>query len=160
MASQLHFELCQRAAKYMRKNGFGVAFDDRFQPCTSNSEQPDAMGFRSNVSCLIEAKVSRADFLADKEKKFRKAHFLGMGDWRFYICPPDLIKVHELPEGWGLLYAKPKSIKVVKGWPANTQWSKKPFNGNKEAELSYMYSALRRMEIRGHLDAVYEGLQA
>lgn len=159
MASDLHFELCQRAAKYMSKSGFGVVFDDRFQPNTSNGEKPDAMGFRAGVSCLIEAKVSRADFLADKSKRFRQFPTLGMGDWRFYICPPNIITKEDLPTGWGLLYAREKSIKMVKGWPSNTRWiTEKPFKANKEAEQYYTYSALRRMQIRGHLSDVYKGL--
>jgi hypothetical protein len=156
MASELHDELCRRATKYMSSNGFGVVFDDRFQPLTPNGEMPDAMGFRSNTSCLIEVKVSRSDFLVDKKKKFRQFPTLGMGDWRFYLCPDGLIKPEELPVGWGLLYAKPKTIKVVCGWPSNTRWSECPFKSNKKAELAYMYSALRRMSIKGHLNTVYE----
>ena len=159
MASDLHFELCQKATKYMTMKGFGVVFDDRFQPHTCYGEKPDSMGFRGGTSCLIEAKVSRADFLVDKNKKFRNNPKLGMGDWRFYICPPNIIAVEDLPEGWGLLYARPKSIMAIRGWPPNTQWiTDKPFEGNKAAEMSYMYSALRRMQIRGHLDDVYEGI--
>ncbi|WP_187292388.1 hypothetical protein [Paraglaciecola psychrophila] len=159
MASELHNELCLRAAKYLKSNGFGVCFDDRFQAVTPTGEIPDVMGFRNNVSCLIEVKVSRSDFLADKKKKFRGSPELGMGDWRFYLCPSDLIKAEELPEGWGLLYAKPKTIKAIHGWPANTQWINCPFESNSQAERSYMYSALRRMEIKGHLSAVYEKLE-
>lgn len=36
--------------------------------------------------------------------------------------------------------------------------SSKPFAANKQAECDYMYSALRRMQVRGHLDQVYDGL--
>lgn len=161
MASQEHFELCLRAKKFLNNNGFNVAFDDRFQAVTGTGELPDAIGFRNGVSCLIEAKVSRADFLSDAKKHFRKQPSNGMGDWRFYICPPDLIKPDELPEGWGLLYAHKKIIKKVVGFPTNTQWgTKKPFNANKQAECDFMYSALRRVQIRGHLDVVYEKLES
>jgi hypothetical protein len=158
MASELHNALCIRGAKYLKNNGFGVVFDDRFQALTGTGEIPDVMGFRNEVSCLIEVKVSRSDFLADKKKQFRKYPMLGMGDWRFYLCPPDLIKPEELPSGWGLLYAKPKTIKAIHGWPPNTKWFNCPFKSNAQSELSYMYSALRRMEIKGHLNAVYEKL--
>ena len=159
MASNLHDELCLRAAKYLRSNGFGVVFDDRYRALVHTGEQPDAMGFRSNVSCLVEVKVSRSDFLADKKKRFRQFPHLGMGDWRFYMCPPNVIKVEDLPENWGLLYAHEKIIKVVKGWPKNTGWFDCPFKSNSEAELSFMYGALRRMQIRGHLNDVYEKLE-
>jgi len=158
MASLEHDVLCLRAAKFLKSNGFSIVFDDRFQAATGAGELPDAIGFRNGVSCLIEAKVSRADFLADKKKHFRKSPEFGMGDWRFYICPPSLIKVEELPEGWGLLYAHNKIIKKVHGFPPNTQWSNKPFGANKQAECDFMYSALRRLSIRGHFESVYEKL--
>lgn len=157
MASKEHSELCIRAAKFLRNNGFSVAFDDRFEAVTGTGELPDAIGFRNGVSVVIEVKVSRSDFFADKKKHFRREAETGMGDWRFFLCPVDLIKPEELPEGWGLLYAQNKIIKKVKGFPTNTQWhSKKPFNANKQAECDFMYSALRRIQLKGHLDVVYE----
>lgn len=80
-----HRELCQIAYKFLKRNGFKVCFHDRFIAVTSTGEQPDAMGFRNSASCLIEAKCSRADLLADRKKRFRKNPSLGMGDWRFFI---------------------------------------------------------------------------
>ncbi|WP_026960515.1 hypothetical protein [Aliagarivorans taiwanensis] len=156
MASKEHDEMCQRAAKYLKSNGFSVSFDDRFQAATGAGELPDALGFRNGASCLIEVKVTRSDFLSDKNKRFRKEPEMGMGDWRFYMCPPEIIKPDELPSGWGLLYCYPKMVKKVVGWPPNTQWSNKPFKSNKQAECDYMYGALRRIQVRGHLDVVYQ----
>ncbi len=83
-----HHELCQIAYKFLKRNGFKVCFHDRFVAVTSTGEQPDAMGFRNSASCLIEAKCSRADLLADRKKRFRKNPSLGMGDWRFFISEP------------------------------------------------------------------------
>lgn len=157
MASAEHNDLCLKAVKFLKNNGFAVSFDDRFQAATGTGELPDAIGFRNGVSVVIEVKVSRSDFLADKKKHFRKESESGMGDWRFFLCPPELIKPDELPEGWGLLYAHNKVIKKVYGFPPNTQWfSKKPFKANKQAECDYLYSALRRLAVKGHLDAIYE----
>ncbi|GKL70648.1 hypothetical protein NUBL21993_43030 [Klebsiella pneumoniae] len=34
----------------------------------------------------------------------------------------------------------------------------KPFQANKQAECDYMFSALRRMDLRGHLKEVYDGV--
>jgi hypothetical protein len=114
-------------------------------------------GFRNGSSCLIEAKASRADFLADRKKRFRIRPEMGMGDWRFFICEPGIISVEELPEGWGLLHAKGSRVHKVHGWPGNTAWySHKPFQANKQAECDFMYSALRRMQIRGYLPEVYD----
>lgn len=153
-----HDELCLRAERYLRSNGFGVVFHDKFIAANSSGEQPDALGFRSGVSCLIEAKTSRSDFLADKKKLFRVFPELGMGDWRFFICEPDIIKVEDLPDGWGLLYVVGKQIRKVHGWPPNTQWYNAPFKASLSDERAYMYSALRRMVVRGHFKEIYEGL--
>ncbi|TGG51058.1 hypothetical protein DAH22_00035 [Escherichia coli] len=100
-----HRELCQIAYKFLKRNGFKVCFHDRFIAVTSTGEQPDAMGFRNSASCLIEAKCSRADLLADRKKRFRKNPSLGMGDWRFFISEPGIISIEDLPPGWGLLHS-------------------------------------------------------
>ncbi len=156
MPSEMHNDLCRRACKYLENNGFAVAFDDRFEAAVDTGERPDALGFRNGVSCLIEVKVSRQDFLADKKKRFRKDPELGMGDWRFYLTPPNIVTVEDLPEGWGLLYASTKQIKKVHGWPPNTQWYlAKPMIANKQAECDYLYSALRRVKKAGYLESAY-----
>ena len=82
-----------------------------------------------------------------------------MGDWRFFMCEPGIIGVDDLPPGWGLLYVKGSRVMKVHGWPPNTQWFYgKPFTGNKQAECDFMYSALRRMVVRGHFDEIYDGI--
>lgn len=72
-------------------------------------EIPDAIGFRAAGDCdgtvVVEVKRSRADFLADAKKPHRSGEALGMGNWRYYLCPEGLIKPEELPEKWGLIYA-------------------------------------------------------
>ncbi|EMI7478858.1 hypothetical protein RNA47_002560 [Morganella morganii] len=159
MGDLTHDDLCEIAVRFLQNNGFNVAFGDRFQSSNGTGEQPDAIGFRSGVSCLLEAKVSRSDFLADKKKWFRQQPEKGMGDWRFFISPPDIIKPEDLPAGWGLLHVKGKRVFKVHGWPPNSYWqSKKPFSANKQAECDHMYSALRRLQIRGHLHEIYEGI--
>lgn len=153
-----HDSLCLQAEKFLKSNGFGIVFHDKFRAVTNSGEQPDALGFRSGVSCLIECKTSRADFLADRKKRFRVNPELGMGDWRFMLTPEGLIKQDELPEGWGLLETTGKRIIKTFGFPPNTMWFEKPLTGNKQAECDYMYSALRRMVIRGHFNEIYEGI--
>lgn len=112
-----HRELCQIAYKFLKRNGFKVCFHDRFIAVTSTGEQPDAMGFRNSASCLIEAKCSRADLLADRKKRFRKNPSLGMGDWRFFISEPGIISIEDLPPGWGLLHVVNGRVRKVHGWP-------------------------------------------
>jgi hypothetical protein len=157
-----HRELCQIAYKFLKRNGFKVCFHDRFIAVTSTGEQPDAMGFRNSASCLIEAKCSRADLLADRKKRFRKNPSLGMGDWRFFISEPGIISIEDLPPGWGLLHVVNGRVRKVHGWPkGNCCWGNpedKPFIGNKQVECDYMLSALRRMELRGHLNEIYDGV--
>ncbi len=83
---------------------------------------------------------------------FRAEPEKGMGDWRFYLCEPGVITVDDLPAGWGLLYAINGRVRKVHGWPGNHQWVvtvAKPFRANKQAECDYLFSALRRLEIRG-----------
>ena len=155
-----HSVLVERAEKWLKNQNCGVVFDDRFCAATPNGEQPDAIGFRSCTSILIECKATRSDFLSDKRKRFRKDPDLGMGDWRFYMCPTDLIQVQELPDGWGLLYFNGKTVRKIFGVPPNTQWfSRKPFTGHQDSELALLYSALRRIEIRGNFNQVYEKLK-
>ncbi len=153
-----HDSLCLLAEKFLVKNTFGVVFHDKFKAYTNTGEQPDCLGFRSGVSCLIECKTSRSDFLADKRKKFRTDPTLGMGDWRFFLAPTGIISVDELPTGWGLLETDGKRVKKVYRFPTNTEWFNKPFIGNKQAECDYMYSACRRMVIRGHFKEIYDGV--
>lgn len=160
MPSELHDELCVRAERWLKNQNCGVVFNDRFQAATYSGEQPDAIGFRSGCSILIECKASRSDFLADKRKRFRKDPSIGVGDWRFYMSPPGVINVSDLPEGWGLLWAHPRKIEKVHGIPPNTQWcSKAPFVGSKNDEIRLLYSALRRVSVRGHFDCIYEKLE-
>lgn len=152
-----HDDLVLRAEKWLKSQGCGVVFRDEFRALTHSGEQPDAIGWRDGLSIMIECKASRSDFFADKKKRFRIDPAMGMGDWRFFMCPPGIIKPEDLPEGWGLLYALPKQTKKVHGIPSNAMWwNGKPFNGNKRYETQMMYSALRRMVVRGHFDAIYE----
>lgn len=153
-----HDELVLRADRWLRNNGFSVTLRDGFSAWTTHGEKPDVIGWRDHVSCLIECKISRSDFLSDRKKPFRADPAIGMGDWRFYICPPGIITVDDLPEGWGLLYCHPKKIEKVHGFPPNTMWGNRPFDGNKRSETMMLRSALRRFQVRGLLDVVYEGV--
>jgi len=141
-----HDELTVLAEKWLKKKNCGVTFNDKFKALTSTGEQPDALGMRQHVSVMVECKCSKRDFVTDANKAFRKQPDLGVGDWRFYLCPERLIYPDEIPDGWGLLWVVNGKVKEIFGVPTNTQWqSNKPFTGNKEVEFSMMYSALRRL---------------
>ena len=68
----------------------------------------------STVSVVVEVKTSRSDFLADRKKAHRVEG--GMGTYRYFLCPTDVIRVDELPQGWGLLYVNERGhIKPMAG---------------------------------------------
>lgn len=153
-----HTELVKIAKKWLAKTcGCGVVFSELV---TSAIEVPDALGLRSDYTILVECKTSRSDFLADQKKIFRQLPEEGMGDFRFYLCEPDLIKIEDLPERWGLLYWDGKRVKKIRAPKGNIWLSQKEhrFNKNVKAEHKIMYSALRRIELRGDLDKIYEAL--
>lgn len=154
----LHRQLVEIAYKWVLKNtSCGVAFKE-LNTYASNREYPDVIGFGAWAhSVLIEVKVSRSDFLNDKKKKFRKNPEKGMGRQRFYCCPTGLIKMDELPKGWGLIYVsdKMKAKCVHSPYAGNIGERHDGFLQNIEAEHGFMYSALRRLHLRGRIDEVY-----
>lgn len=154
-----HADLCRRAEAWLKRQGCGVTIREPFRTHTVNREQPDAIGWRDGLSILVECKVSRSDFHSDKNKPFRSNPSKGMGDWRFYLCPPGVIEVSDLPQGWGLLWATGKIIRKIHGVPGNVGWWKeKPFEPCKRSESMYLASALRRLSLRGRLPEIYEPL--
>lgn len=143
-----HHELCEIGCRFLKTNGFRIAYTDQLRAWTSYGEQPDVIGFRNGASCLLEAKCSRSDLLADRKKPFRIDPSKGMGDWRFMICVPGIVDVGDLPQGWSLLHVLQDKVIKVHGWPANWSWvnqESKPFQANKQAECDTLYSALRRI---------------
>jgi hypothetical protein len=118
-----HSYLCGIARQWLRlpssRGGHGcqiVINEGRAGHC--GGESPDSIGFRAtgifDGSFLVECKASRSDFLADKYKPHRQS--LGMGKYRYYLCPEGMITVEDLPERWGLLWVNPKGrVKAVVG---------------------------------------------
>ena len=93
-----HGSLIEMAAKWLARQGYSVVTTD-----VVASELADAIGFATSESCLIECKASRSDFAADAKKYFRQNPEKGMGKYRYYLTPPGLLSLDELPAGWGLL---------------------------------------------------------
>ncbi len=150
----LHHELVQRAERWLKKSvGCGFVLKELV---SITMETPDAIGWKQGQSILVECKASRADFLSDKKKLFRRNPDRGMGMYRFYLCPPGVINLEDLPDKWGLLYCHPKKIEKVVG-PKGNVWLNFPsFEPNLQAEVLLMSSALRRVQIRGDLQKIYE----
>lgn len=105
-----HAELVERAVRWLRRDRRARVVVTAATVMTH--EQPDALGWPAmGFSTLVECKASRSDFLRDQKKWHRNGY--GLGHWRFYLTPPDMVKPAELPQRWGLLYAKPRGLKVV-----------------------------------------------
>ena len=62
-----HAECVSAAAAYMQKRS-DVVLPEFY---SWNSELPDVIAFSNRVSTVIECKISRSDFLRDKNKPFR-----------------------------------------------------------------------------------------
>ena len=116
-----HTEIVKMAAKWLKRHKQNLVVPNcalviTEMVCANNSgEVADVIGFSSSSSVLIEVKVSRSDFYKDKNKLFRRCPFLGMGNLRYYCCPPNLLFLKDLPSGWGLLYCQDRKpyIEVV-----------------------------------------------
>lgn len=117
-----HSDLCKLAVKWLKRSksagGHGCAV--AVSECRSgwSGEIPDAIGFRASGhwdgSVVVEVKVSRGDFLADRNKPHRQKG--GMGNWRYYMAPAGLINREELPAGWGLLEVNSRGhIRAISG---------------------------------------------
>lgn len=151
-----HDELTMRAEKWLyRSVGCGVVFRELCAE-TPNGETPDALGFRHCDSILVECKASINDFYSDKNKRVRLKPETGMGRTRYFMCPPGVIKPSQLPERWGLLWVYPKKVLKVVGpisikFP-QTEWRHEICT---QSEIAMMYSAVRRLKIRGYLPEIY-----
>ncbi|HWW13911.1 MAG TPA: hypothetical protein VN310_04550 [Candidatus Dormibacteraeota bacterium] len=136
-----HAQLVERAVRWLRSYRCGVVLSE--QACVSG-EMPDAIGWkRANHSVLVECKITRADFLADRGKPFRQKPEQGVGSERFYLTPPALIKLEELPPGWGLLELRRGRIDVVKPSAKNLRTA-----AGLRYEMNLLLASLRRVEVR------------
>ena len=136
-----HAQLVEKAVRWLRSYRCGVVLSE--QACASG-EMPDAIGWKKAChSVLVECKVSRADFLVDREKPFRQKPKHAVGNERFYLTLPGLITVDDLPQGWGLLeysrgriemvHASAKDLRTAVGF---------------RYEMNLLLASLRRVEVR------------
>jgi len=98
-----HALLVKKAAAYLRRVGCKVVLTER----TTGKEFHDAIGWQPSwrgtpISYVIECKVSRSDFYADKRKKSRASYEVRPAIHCYYLAPAGLL-TGQLPDGWGLL---------------------------------------------------------
>jgi len=136
-----HAQLVEKAVRWLRSYRCGVVLSE--QACVSG-EMPDAIGWKqASHSVLVECKITRADFLADREKPFRQKPERGVGSERFYLTPPALIKLEELPTGWGLLQYRRGHIELLQPSAKNLRTTV-----GFRYEMNLLLSSLRRVEVR------------
>jgi len=148
-----HAKLVLMAVDWLRRYRCGVVLSE--QACISG-EMPDAIGWKKAChSILVESKVSRADFLADRNKPFREKPGTGVGCERYYLAPRGLIRNEELPAGWGLLEVSGRrEIERVKVSAKNLR-SAIGF----ENEMNLLLASLRRVEIRIEPESITDFLK-
>jgi hypothetical protein len=132
-----HKELCRIAAIWLQ-NYWGCNVVAR-ELGTSAGEIPDAFGVKHGICYLIECNATRSDFLADGKKIFRIDPALGIGSYRYFICPAGLIQPEEVPENWGLLWKHDFQTRVVKEPECQ--------ESNAISEKILLTSIIRRLEI-------------
>ncbi|WP_454697178.1 hypothetical protein [Achromobacter aegrifaciens] len=165
MPGELHQRLVSAGERWLKRQGFAVVASEL--ATTGCAEQADVIGFRSTCSALVEAKASRSDFLVDRKKPHRKEG--GLGVYRFFISPPDVVAITDLPAGWGLLHLEGRRIQVAWG-PAGNIWP--PYGStigdwhtfqhapDEAAERAVLYSIARRRSLRKSAETYEAQLRA
>jgi hypothetical protein len=129
------------AVGWLRRYRCGVVLSE--QACASG-EMPDAIGWKKKChSVLVECKVSRADFLADRGKPWRTAPETGVGAERYFLAPRGLIEAGELPPGWGSLEVNGREVELKKRSAKNLRTE-----AGFEYEMNLLLASLRRVEVR------------
>ena len=136
-----HEKLVTKAVAWLRSYGCGVVLSE--QSCASG-ETPDAIGWKRGChSVIVECKISRADFFIDQEKPFRRKPERGMGCERFYLAPAGLLRPEEMPDGWGLLELRGRSVEMA--CPSS---KKLRSAAGFRHEMNLLLASLRRVEVR------------
>lgn len=137
-----HNELVARGVKWLKNSLSCRVVLSELVASTRSMEIPDVIGWVRGMSILIECKMSRSDFFADLRKPARKNNSKALGHWRFYLTPPRLLNILDIPPGWGL-YEVEKQVKYISG-VKYTNASQPPFVSNRDSEVAMLVSALSR----------------
>ena len=137
-----HERLVESAVDWLRRYRCSIVLSE--QSCATG-EIPDAIGWKAKChSVIVECKVSRADFLADADKPFRRTPESGMGNERYYLAPAGLIRVEEIPKGWGLLELSGRSVQIVQ----KARNRKMRTDAGLMKEMNLLLASLARVEVR------------
>lgn len=147
-----HEQLVEAAIAWLRAYRCGIVLSE--QVCISG-EMPDAIGWkRACHSVVIECKISRADFLADREKPFRKDPKRALGCERFYLVPAGLVRLQELPTGWGLLEYRNRRVSMSRASAKDLRTA-----SGFRYEMNLLLASLQRVEVRIEPQSITEFLK-
>jgi len=136
-----HARLVEMAERWLRRARCGIVLSE--QGCSSG-EMPDAIGWKgTHHSIVVECKISRADFLADAAKPWRKNPEIALGCERYYAAPKAMLRAEEMPAGWGLLETAGRELRVVKKSGRKLRQPEGLMN-----EMNLLLASLRRVEVR------------
>ncbi len=138
-----HAQLVEKAVHWLRSSyKCGIVLSEQY---CATGEIPDAIGWKGFCrSVVVECKISRNDFLADSAKPFRQRPEDGLGSERYYLAPVGLIKVEELPHGWGLVEASRTGVRIARKASRRDQRS----TVGLMKEMNLLLASLRRVEVR------------
>ena len=141
MPGYTHAQLVLRAARWL-----GAKENCRLVLRETNAltgECPDAIGWKYGFqSRMVEVKVSRSDFLADRKKPFRIKPGKGVGLMRWMMAPRGLITVDDLVTmpGWGLLEVNGRCVReTLRATPQREV--------NRNAEVSILVQAAANAQL-------------
>jgi hypothetical protein len=139
-----HSALVELAVRWLRTTYHcGIILSE--QACCTG-EVPDVIGWKGRCrSVMVECKVSRTDFLADRGKPWRLNPQGALGCERFYMAPAGLIAGAELPPGWGLLEVRNRKVGIAVA--CKKRKSLRTAEGLLN-EMNLLLASLRRVEIR------------
>lgn len=163
MGEMTHNALCDIAVKWLLRPvsakgpNCKVAFKEVAD--VGAPERADAWGTGwgwKAASTLVEVKMSRSDFFADKKKPHRQPDAPALGDYRYFMCPEGVIQLQDLPERWGLLWVNSRGHVKVKaghlvpliasnygGVPESETWKFSSVDKQKECSmLAYMFARI------------------
>lgn len=119
----VHRDLVLRACRWLEKTERCTRVFAEVQTLNL-SEFPDAIGYNTRgETVVVEAKASVSDFKRDASKEWKRrakawesappgeassSQPIGMGAWRYYIMPREMVPLDAIPECHGVLWVSDK----------------------------------------------------
>ncbi|MGZ4788811.1 MAG: hypothetical protein ACXVZV_13130 [Terriglobales bacterium] len=148
-----HGQLVKVAEQWLRRYRCGIVLSE--QQCSSG-EMPDAIGWKEKCrSVVVECKVSRGDFLADRGKAWRLKPEIALGCERFYLSLRGIVRPEDLPKGWGLLEYHERRVTMLVRPARESQRSPDGLMN----EMNLLLASLRRVEVRIEPQTITEFLK-